>query len=77
MPRYFFNIMGGRCDPDLTGTDLPDIYAAQGEAIRASGEMLSEIGPRFWDGAGWAMEVKDEAGRRLFTLRFSAEEHGT
>jgi hypothetical protein len=45
MPRYFFNIMDGHCDPDLTGTDLPDIYAAQGEAIRASGEMLSEIGP--------------------------------
>ena len=76
MPRYFFHIKDGHSAPDTTGTDLPDIYAAQSEAIRASGEMLREMGARFWNGSGWAMEVRDETGRLLFTLRFSAEEHG-
>jgi hypothetical protein len=77
MPRCFFNIMDGRSAPDLCGTELPDIYAAQAEAIRASADMLREMGARFWDGTEWAKEVKDETEHPLFTLRFSAEEHGT
>ena len=75
MPRYFFDIKDGHSAPDLIGTELPDIYTAQAEAVRGSGEMLRDIGPRFWDGPEWAMVVKDEVGRHLFTLRFSAEEH--
>jgi hypothetical protein len=77
MPRYFFHVHDGTSDPDLEGTELPDIYAAQAEAIRASGEMLSDLGAKFWNGAEWKMEVRDETGRHLFTLRFSAEEHGS
>jgi hypothetical protein len=75
MPRYFFDITDGHFDPDTEGTELPDIYAAPAEAIRASGEMLSDLGAKFWNGGEWKMEVRDEARRRLFTLRFSAEEH--
>ena len=37
--------------------------------------MLSDIGAKFWNGGEWKMVAKDEAGRPLFTLRFSAEEH--
>jgi len=77
MPRYFFHVHDGYAAPDLVGTELPDICAAQAEAIRASGGMLRDMGRRFWDGTEWSMEVKDEAGRSLFTLRSSAEEHGT
>ena len=77
MPRYFFHIMDGRSAPDLTGTELSDIYATRAAAVRASGEMLREIGSRFWNDAEWSMEVQDEAGHRMFTLRFSAEEHAT
>ena len=56
------------------GTDLPDIFAAQEEAIRMSGALLGEMGAKFWDGDEWSLEVTDGAGRLLFTLRFSAEE---
>jgi hypothetical protein len=44
MPRYFFNVTDGHSTPDLIGTKLPDTYAAQAEAIRASADMLREMG---------------------------------
>jgi hypothetical protein len=56
------------------GTELPDIFAAQDQAIRTSGELLREMGGKFWDGTEWSMEVADEAGIVLCRLRFSAEE---
>ena len=74
MPRYFFHVHDGTSTKDAIGTDLPDIFAAQEEAIRTSGELLREMGGKFWDGAEWSLEVTDENGRLLFTLRFSAEE---
>jgi hypothetical protein len=33
------------------------------------------MGAKFWDGTEWTMEVTDEQGRILLTLRFSADEH--
>ena len=36
MPRYFFHVHDGRSFRDDTGTEFPDIYAAQAEAIRYS-----------------------------------------
>ena len=73
MHRYFFDVHDSYSDPE--GAELPDIYAAQAEAIRASGEMLRDLGAKFWDGTEWKMILKDETGRPLFTLRFSAQEH--
>jgi hypothetical protein len=75
MPRYFFHVMDGYSDRDAEGTELPDIYAAQHQAVRTSGEILREMGAKFWDGTEWKLEVADEHGQILFTLRFSAEEH--
>ena len=74
MPRYFFNVRDGSEILDEDGTDLPDIYAAQAQAIRTSGEILRDLGARFWDGAEWRVEVSDARGTILFVLRFSAEE---
>ena len=74
MPRYFFNVHDGTSLVDEDGTDLPDIYAAQSQAIRTSGEILRDLGARFWDGVEWRVEVADERGAILFVLRFSAEE---
>jgi hypothetical protein len=54
---------------------LPDIYAAQRQAVRTSGEILREMGAKFWNGTEWKLVVADEQGQILFTLRFSAEEH--
>ena len=45
MPRYFFHVYDGYSSPDLDGTELADIYTAQAEAIRTSGEILRDMGP--------------------------------
>jgi hypothetical protein len=74
MPRFFFHVHDGTSIRDDEGTDLPDIFAAQEEAIRLSGALLGEMGGKFWNGTEWSLEVTDEAGRLLFTLRFVAEE---
>lgn len=74
MPRYFFNIYDGEPEPDLEGTECSDIYVAQAEAVRMSGEIMRDLGARFWNGGNWRLEVTDEGGRKLFIVYFSAEE---
>ena len=74
MPRFYFHVFDGTSVPDLEGTELPDVYTAQTQAIRTSGELLRDIGARFWDGTLWRMDIADERGVVLFVLRFSAEE---
>ncbi len=74
MPRYYFQVRDGESLPDREGTDLPDYYAAQVEALSTAGELLRDLGANFWNRAEWRMEVTDEQGRVLFVLRFSAEE---
>lgn len=74
MPRYFFNVIDGTSLRDGEGTELADIYTAQEQAICTSGEILRDMGARFWDGAAWELEVTDERGKVLFVLRLSAEE---
>ena len=74
MPRYFFNLQDGRSAPDQEGTELPDIETARAEAVRLSGEVLRDTGAKFWEHPDWRLDVLDESGRTLFTLRFLAEE---
>ncbi len=74
MPRYFFNVYDGYSSLDQDGTELPDIYTAQNEAIRLSGEILREEGGKFWNGTEWKLEVTDVSGAVLFVLHFSAHE---
>ena len=70
----FFNVYDGYSSLDQDGTELPDIYTAQNEAIRLSGEILREEGGKFWNGTEWKLEVTDVSGAVLFVLRFSAHE---
>jgi hypothetical protein len=74
VPRYFFNVQDGHSAPDLEGIELPDVYTAQAQAIRMSGEILRDMGAKFWNGTEWTMEVADAWGHALFVLRFSADE---
>ena len=53
MPRYFFNVYDGDSSLDQDGTELPNIYTAQNEAIRLSGEILREEGGKLWNGTEW------------------------
>jgi hypothetical protein len=75
MPRYFFHVTDGYSPRDTEGIELPDIYTAQHQAIRTSGELLRDMGGEFWNSSEWKLEVTDEQGQILLTLRFLAEEH--
>ena len=77
MPRYFFHVRDGRDYPDDEGTELPDLAAVRTEALKASGEMLRDSKGRaeFWSGDDWTMNVTDEAGQPVLTLRFAGALH--
>ena len=49
MSRYF-PISMTAAQLDSEGTELRDIYAAQEEALRLSGELLREMDGKFWNG---------------------------
>ena len=74
MPLYYFHVYDGYSKLDTDGTELPDIYTAQDEAIRLSGEILREEAGKFWNNTDWRLEVTDASGAVLFVLRFSAHE---
>jgi hypothetical protein len=66
MMRYYFHCVGN----DDDGTELPDDATARMQARETFGEMIR-------DGAiddGAHMDVTDETGRRVMTLRFSSEQ---
>ena len=66
MPRYFFHLDE---DEDDGGTELPHDAAAHQAAAETFGQMIH-------DGAAKAdsqMQVVDAAGRRVVTLKYSAE----
>jgi len=77
VPRYFFHLHDEQDYPDAEGTELPDLQAARVEAVRTSGELLrgNEGAAGFWSGDDWTMNVMDEGGRPVLTLRFSGTEH--
>ena len=64
--------------PTRKGAELPNLSAVRTEALKASGEMLRDNKgeAEFWSGHDWMMNVQDEAGRPVLTLRFSGELHG-
>jgi hypothetical protein len=73
VPRYFFNIRDGKNLIDHEGTELSDIREAQSDAVLLAGRSIAEMGDAFWkEGEDWTLDVCDEAGVSLFTLRFAA-----
>lgn len=74
MPRYFFDVHDGTSLPDPEGTELPDRRAMRSEAIRMAGQILDDLDGKF-RGEVWVMNVRDDGGRVVMTLRFSVTEH--
>lgn len=70
MPRYHFHIKDGVDLPDLEGTVLPGVKAAQEEAVRLAGATIADRAKTSQLGEDWAMEVSDETGLVLFRLDF-------
>jgi len=77
LPRYFFNVLHRSTESDTDGVEFPDIYAAQMAAVRLCGELIKEIDGEFWEAPLWRLEVTSHEHKVLFTLTFTAEEHGS
>jgi hypothetical protein len=73
MPRYFFHVHDDQDIPDQLGTVLAGPKEAQDEAVVAAGEMLESLDGRFWNAAEWRMDVVDEAGASVCSLRISGK----
>lgn len=68
MPHYFFSVHDGNRLKDSVGIDLPNVRAAQQEAVSQLLEMLQTNPDRFWDAASWTVAVTNETGAALFVL---------
>lgn len=68
MPRYHFDSVDGRRDPDPDGLDLPNDHAARSMAVRYAGEVLTSDPDVVWRKGQWRVEVMNDDGVLLFTL---------
>ncbi len=68
MARFYFNTLDGEAVADAEGVELPDIAAAQVEAVRLTGELLREHAEHFWATRNFAVTVTDEQGSALFVV---------
>jgi hypothetical protein len=75
VPRYFFHVKDGKDITDSEGTELAGVSEARDQAVTTAGEMIKHQNDTVWNGSEWRMIVTDEAGRPVFTLRFSADDH--
>jgi hypothetical protein len=53
---------------------LAGVDEARAEAIVVSGEMLRDLGGKFWGNGQWQIRVTDEAGERVCALTFAADQ---
>ena len=74
MARYFFHLHDGRDIPDVGGIDLPDMQAVRAQATLTAGQMLFDADGRF-SGEEWRVEVANQAGQPVLTIRISATEY--
>ncbi len=72
MPRYFFHIENGARTADAEGVILSDDKEAQTQAEVMAGEMLREGSARLWETGQWRVNVVDQRGAAVFTLRLLA-----
>jgi hypothetical protein len=68
MARYYFHVHDGIDMPDDEGTDFVDDGAARAAAIVAAGEMLRDLGIKYWEHSDWSMEVTDQVGATVCKL---------
>ena len=72
MPRYFFHVDGGSEQPDTEGTELAGMGQVRSEAVHLTGEILRDMGGRFWGHPEWTLTVTDQTGAEVLGLRVSA-----
>ena len=76
--HFYFNSENDHPELDPEGIELPDIAAAQREALRLLGRMQQDAdGDGIWQGKGWSVWVTDAPSGRghiFFKLQLSATE---
>lgn len=70
VPRYFFHVLNGEASIEETGTELPDLDAAQRKAVQTAREIIEagEISK-----SDWLMMVVDDRGVIVMRLSITAE----
>ena len=69
MPRYFFHVIDGKEIIDNEGTVLAGVDEARAEAIVVSGEMLRDLGGKFWGNGQWQIRSPTKRARRYVPSR--------
>lgn len=69
MPRYYFSIANGRSFNDVDGLELPDMAAAQAEAIGFASDLM-RLEPERRDWSSWMVRVTGEDQESVFDLPF-------
>lgn len=75
MAQYFFHVFNGKAIIDDVGFELDNLEQVRKEAIRASGQMISN-GEHVWKGAAWQMIVTSSDGTIVFGVNLSVDRHG-
>jgi hypothetical protein len=75
MPPFYFDVIHDNQRSAQVSSELPDRDSAWRQAVRAAGDMIRDLGPRFRPGTEWRMDVADGAGQRIFSLRLIGEWH--
>ncbi|HEY9216576.1 MAG TPA: hypothetical protein VIO94_00895 [Phenylobacterium sp.] len=75
MPRYFFHLSGGQSFTDREGSELPDIDAAEGEAVRLHGQVLAQM-PRPLLRASHCIVTVTDGLQTVFEVKTSVVERG-
>jgi hypothetical protein len=73
MPRYFFHLQDGTTRMDEDGTEFTGRDEARAAAVTNAGEVLTELGAKFWKSDEWRLWVTDVSGATICTLRFTGE----
>lgn len=68
MPRYFFDTQDGQAVADAEGVELPNLAAAEIEAVRLAGELLREHAEEFWRSRVFSVSVTDQHGVGQFVI---------
>ena len=69
MSRYFFCVRDGEDRPDESGTELRGLEQARIEAVRLAAGLLEDDPEWFVQGQPWAVDVMDESGATVFSMR--------
>lgn len=74
MPRYFFHMnRNDEANFDTEGLTFLNHEGACEEATKACGEMIRSIDGHLQPGAGWQIDVTDEAGKLIYRLRLISD----